>query len=99
MAPFLDLSRLSFEIWKATRHLLDVRLTLFFGPLDHDPSDVGLDQGNHWLGAKENVPPRLSYCLLCLVPSSRYCVQCDPYALLQGFVACFLDSCAGWYVG
>ena len=48
MAPFLDLSRLSFEIWKATRHLLDVRLALFFGPLAHAPSDVGLDQGNHW---------------------------------------------------
>ena len=45
MAPFLDLSRLSFEIWKAPRHLLDVRLALFFGPLAHAPSDVGLDQG------------------------------------------------------
>ena len=47
MAPFLDLARLSFEIWKAKRHLLDVRLALFFGPLAHAPSDVGLDQGNH----------------------------------------------------
>ena len=36
-----------FEIWKATRHLLDMRLALFFGPLAHAPSDVGLDQGNH----------------------------------------------------
>ena len=47
MAPFLDLSRLSFEIWKAPCHLLDVHLALFFGPLAHAPSDVVLDQGNH----------------------------------------------------
>ena len=32
MAPFIDLSRLSFEICNATRHLLDVRLALFLAP-------------------------------------------------------------------
>ena len=48
MAPFLDLSRLSFEIWKAP-YLLDVRLAPFFGPLAHAPSDVVLDQGNDWI--------------------------------------------------
>ena len=50
MAPSLDLSRLSFEIWKAPHHLLDVRLAHFFGPLAHAPSDVVLDQGNDWYG-------------------------------------------------
>ena len=58
MAPFLDLSRLSFEIWKAP-YLLDVRLAPFFGPLAHAPSDLVLDQGNDCL-------PSLPYPLLSL---------------------------------
>ena len=52
MAPFLDLSRLSFEIWKATRHLLDVRLALFLAPsltlqvsLDNVPTNLRAERG------------------------------------------------------
>ena len=41
MASFLNVSRLSFKFWEAPRHLLDVHLSLFFGPLAHASNGSG----------------------------------------------------------
>ena len=50
-APFLDESRLSFEIWKAPRHLLDVQLA-FFAPSLMLPTVVDHMSLNFGLSAK-----------------------------------------------
>ena len=42
MAPFLNVSRLSFKVLEAPRHLLCVRFALFFGPFAHAPNSSGL---------------------------------------------------------
>ena len=60
MVPFLDLSRLSFEIWKAPCHLLNVCLALFLAPSLTLQVTLVLDQGNDW----GNFPKRCS--VLCL---------------------------------